>query len=422
MSTIVWSQQKSGSCTAGRCWQVFEQKLGGEPEQITSDDHNHYYPAIANNGDIVYLKDGEGAGPGLQVVELVSGVENVIEFSSGSPPGCTEPPAGPPTCNSWRAAGQHFGIGDGKGQNISYHDFCDPSCTRTFDVSAVGAFSGLPPTANYPDINAKGDIAYFDGLGSVYKTNLTTPSPILVAKEASLPRINDVGDVVLISRGQMLVFVAPQYKASSVASKTGLWADINNSGYIVFEAADASGYHQIYKTIAVPTSEQSSPFSWCPFEGCTHTDPSILLFRARLQPTNIDFSGRKVTESTPTKSFDEDSCYFGKEDKYGPWRNVTGGGGTVISGDLYYDQVGWRENVVNYYILYRETHSLPFPCGARVKQEIKITPPSGDPIVVTNVLTADIYEDKLVNGRCLEEDYDGSSCPADQTSSRSWPP
>jgi hypothetical protein len=198
---FVWSQEVSGTCTSGQCWQVFEQLPNGNPQQITSNGHNHTHPAIDDNGNIMYLKDGEGAGPGLEVVDFVSGVENQIEYSTGNPPGCTEPPAGPPTCTSWRGAGQFFGIGDGNAQIISYHDFCNPSCIRTFDVSGVGTFNGLPGSTISVDINSKGDIAYDDGTGTIYEINLTTQKLIKVAS-GTLPRINDQGDIVLVAGGQ----------------------------------------------------------------------------------------------------------------------------------------------------------------------------------------------------------------------------
>jgi hypothetical protein len=245
---FVWSQQVSGACSGGPYWQVFEQLPKGKPQQVTSDAHNHTNPAIDDNGDILYLKDGEGAGPGLEVVDLVSGVENQIEFSSGSPPGCTEPPAGPPTCTSWRAAGQFFGIGDGNAQIVSYHDFCSPACTRTFDVSGVGTFNSLPGGTIALDINAKGDIAYDDGTGTIFEINLTTQNPIKVAP-GTLPRINDQGDIVLIEGGQVQVWFHPSYKShtSVNATTTAIWADINNAGVVAFEDVDSSRNHQAYQ-------------------------------------------------------------------------------------------------------------------------------------------------------------------------------
>jgi hypothetical protein len=254
---MVWAEERAGSCSCsagwsgyscgkGMCWQVFKYSKGSKT-QVTSDTHNHVFPQIDNAGDIMYLKDEVGGGPGLNVVLLKSGVENVFEFSSGNPPGCTEPPLGPSTCNSWRAAGLHFGIGDGNGQTVSYFDFCSPSCSRTFDVSNRGQFNGLPSTADYPDMNAKGDLAYFDGAGSVFKTNVVTPHSVKVTGNASLPRINDARDVVVVSGGQVVTFFSPNYTLSTVVNQTGLWADIDNNGVVVFEDVDTNGHHQIFE-------------------------------------------------------------------------------------------------------------------------------------------------------------------------------
>jgi hypothetical protein len=249
---FVWSQQVPGTCSGGQCWQVFEKLPGGQPEQITSSANDHTHPAIDDNGDILYLKDGEGAGPGLEVVDLVSGVENQIEFSSGNPPGCTEPPAGPPTCTAWRAAGQFFGIGDTNAQIISYQDFCSPTCTRTFDVSGVGTFSALPAGTASLDVNSNGDVAYDDGTGTIFEISLTTQTPTKVAP-GTLPRINDQGDVVLIAGGQVQVWFHPDYVQHTTvnSSTTAIWADINNAGVVAFEDVDSSQYHQVYEAAPV---------------------------------------------------------------------------------------------------------------------------------------------------------------------------
>jgi hypothetical protein len=250
---FVWSQQVAGACSGGQCWQVFERLPNGQPKQITSDAHNHTHPAVDNNGNILYLKDGVGAGPGLEVVDLLSGVENQIEFSSGNPPGCTEPPAGPPTCTSWRAAGQFFGIGDSNAQIVSYHDFCSPTCTRTFDVSGAGTFNVLPAGTITLDINSNGDIAYDDGTGTIFEINLTTQKPIKVAS-GTLPRINDQGDIVLIAGGKVQVWFHPSYTkhTNANATTTAIGADINNAGLVAFEDVDSSGHHQVYQ--ATPPS------------------------------------------------------------------------------------------------------------------------------------------------------------------------
>ena len=76
-SDIVWSQQESGACgPANLCWQVFELSKSSATQK-TSDAHNHQYPSIGDNGSIMYLKDGTGAGPGLEVA-LLTGATRIV--------------------------------------------------------------------------------------------------------------------------------------------------------------------------------------------------------------------------------------------------------------------------------------------------------------------------------------------------------
>jgi hypothetical protein len=122
---------------------------------VPDPNHNYSYPVIDNGGDIVYLKDSSGGGVGLVVALNQSGMESQVEFSSGNPPGCQ-----PPNCTSWRSAGQHFGISRVDGAIISYHDFCSPSCTRTFDVSSFGKLSSTFNGDDFPDTNIQGVFSY----------------------------------------------------------------------------------------------------------------------------------------------------------------------------------------------------------------------------------------------------------------------
>jgi hypothetical protein len=251
---IVWSQQVTGSCASSLCWQVFEAS-GSGINQVTFDSYNHSYPVIDDAGDIVYLKDGSGAGPGLEVALLSLGIESTIEYSSGNPPGCTEPPAGPPTCTSWRSAGMHFGLSKVTKQIISYHDFCSPICARTFDVSGFGQFNGLPGAADYPDINDNGDIAYWDGTGNVFKTNLNGATPTMIASGLE-SRINDFGDVILASASQVQVYPAKTYPLA--ATFVGDWTDRNNSCILVFENRDAAGHYQVFQAQTCGTTSAAS--------------------------------------------------------------------------------------------------------------------------------------------------------------------
>ena len=65
------------SSQVGGLWQVFKNNA-----QVTSDSHNNEYPSIADNGDILYFKDGGSSGNGWQIVRLSGGSESTVEFSS----------------------------------------------------------------------------------------------------------------------------------------------------------------------------------------------------------------------------------------------------------------------------------------------------------------------------------------------------
>lgn len=250
---IVWSQQVNG------LWQVYLLKNGATsptPLPVPNMSYNREYPDIDDNGGVVYLEDGQGAGPGLSVVENIGGVESTIEYSSGNPPGCTEPPAGPATCKSWRAAGQYFGIA-GNGTVISYHDFCNvcsapppcpstsSSCTRNFDVSGVGQLAGTWNGADYPDINGQGTFVYTTA-GSVYSATTAAPtSPTLIASGGN-PRIADASinpEIVYIAAGQVISTLGGPVDS-------GIWADVGSSGTILFERK-VKGYSQVFRAVPI---------------------------------------------------------------------------------------------------------------------------------------------------------------------------
>ena len=118
----------------------------------------------------------------------------------------------------------------------------------------MGTFNSLPGGTIALDINAKGDIAYDDGTGTIFEINLTTQNPIKVAS-GTLPRINDQGDIVLVAGGQVQVWFHPSYKnhTNVNGTTTAIWADINNAGVVAFEDIDSSGHHQVYQATPPPT-------------------------------------------------------------------------------------------------------------------------------------------------------------------------
>lgn len=236
---IVWSQQVNG------LWQVFKQPgVGGNSAPIAVPDpaHNFQYPDISDSGNILYLKDTSGQGAGLQVILNQQGVESIIELSSSN-------------VGAFRNAGQHFGISKKNGTTVSYYDFCSGGCVRRFDVSGVGTLQcgGVNcdfGQADYPDINDKGVVAYFDpttGFISEFTVPNVNPAAIVAG---SFARINNPGDLVVVSAGQVQVYLAPSYTNSKFVN-AGNWAGINDLGVVVFQAADSTRHQQIYKAVPI---------------------------------------------------------------------------------------------------------------------------------------------------------------------------
>jgi hypothetical protein len=282
---IVWSQRQNGFS------QIYILRVGSAtPSALVGQqpDHNNQFPVIDDIGDVVYLKDGVGAGPGLVVARNSGGVENTIEFSSGNPPGCTEPPAGPPTCTSFRGAGQHFGISSG-GTTISYFDFSTTGARR-FDVSGVGTLQcGAAAcdfrSLDFPDINNNGDFVYSVS-GQVKKSSVTSPSTNgTVVAPGILGRITNFGDVVVVSGGGVSVYLAPDYKNSRFVH-TGTWAGINDLGVIAFQDVDSSGHQQIYE--ALPQGPQGIDLSIFAVDSRLNSQPSD--FWAEAQKLGVKFA------------------------------------------------------------------------------------------------------------------------------------
>ncbi len=247
---ITWSQQVGG------LWQVFIRASGtSNPVQITNSSQNHERPVIADNGDIVYFKDQAGGGVGYQVVRLSGGTESILEFSSRNN-----------ITGDQRVAGKNFGIAPSTGTTISYFDFVHAGLgVRRFNVSGLGTlrcsgsncdFSGF----DFPDINEERVIVYSDDFTvdppSIYMGTTGSPFGPVVAV-GHFPHIAD-------GLNPELVYVSGAGQVVSTAGgqiDTGIWADVNNAGTIVYEKA-VGGFSQVFlATIGVNTLTAVSPTS-----------------------------------------------------------------------------------------------------------------------------------------------------------------
>jgi uncharacterized repeat protein (TIGR01451 family) len=299
LGAVVWSQQVSSH------WQVFLFSKGVTTQITTDTAHNFEYPTIDDAGNITYLKDATGGGAGLSVVVNKSGVESTIEYSSGNPPGCTEPPAGPPTCTSWRTAGTHFGVSPVSGTTISYHDFISGGTTRTFDLSTGGSLPGNFLGWDFPDIN-QGQLLLFTVGPQVLLTSVQNPTtaqhtfPNPGAPTPALGRLNDNNNVLIVTgdlatTGQVTLYTPPLYDEQSAWHVgAGIWADVNNSSLVVFEALDSNSVHQVYSASFKGIDSSTSP-SWSTIQS-NYFYPQFLIQR-------IGTCGN--TDSTGWNSLDE---------------------------------------------------------------------------------------------------------------------
>lgn len=217
---VVWSQKD-----ANGYYQVY---LNSSP--ITSGNNNHTFAVIDNNKNMLYLKDGVGAGAGLAVILNQGGVESTVEFSSGSPPGCTLPPSCATCCTSWRTAGSHFGIVKTAPTptTVTYYDFCNQGdCTRTVDITGQPSFGGF---IDYPDLNAQSVLSFIG-------TPLTTTPTAFPASGTNtvfslVPntggRLNNNNELVYVRAGGAVT------STSLGTVDTGTWADVNSNGNIVY--------------------------------------------------------------------------------------------------------------------------------------------------------------------------------------------
>ena len=287
---IVWSELVGGfghtcqGADAVNCfWQVQIQRSGdASPFPLAGQQpgHNNKFPVIDDAGDVMYLKDGVGSGPGLSVVlnDHTSHTESTIEFSSGSPPGCTVGvladgsfDATNTSCTAYRAAGRGFGIST-DGTTISYHDFCtNGSCTRTFDLGG-GSLPGSFNNDDYPDVNAIGSLVYA-GVAQSSSGNIYLNSN-LIPIVGNRPRINRWGDIAAVSFVPCGAgatgsgpFVCTWLSAGGSSDdyanfrlvSTGTWAGINDSEVVVFEATDSNGYEQVFRATFSPQAIDISP-------------------------------------------------------------------------------------------------------------------------------------------------------------------
>ena len=281
---VVYSAQVGGQS------EIFKLNAGAStPIQLTSGPNNKTNPSIADNGDVVYFKDGGSGGIGWQVIRRsAGGSEGAIEFSSRNR-------------SAHRDANMYSGIAS-NGTSISGYNFFPGlfgSNTRRFNVSGVGQladnfYGSFGGGYNYPDVNAQGDvlIASTGGFFSnrIYKTSTSGPFPGTSVAIASMGRINDSGDIVVVS-GDLNLPDSIRILSGSTYTETtfigsGSWADINNSKQVVFENFDGQGRRQLFlytsvvdlSATALTIANSNVNFTWSISGSQLSVDPSVKLY------------------------------------------------------------------------------------------------------------------------------------------------
>jgi len=232
---IVWSQRPLNQATP--YWQITKCNTLNNAcvlplQPVTSDNRNHLYPVIDDNDTIVWVQDDSGpvGSSQTQVVRQDSnGQQTVVELS---------------TYNSFsgahRDAGEHIGISS-DGHTISYYDFFGTG-TRRFNISGFGEvkyeFGGRGDffQYDYPDINKDLTLVYSNGT-NVYKATTVDSggqrqlSVIEPLAAGTYPRIADgvTPEIVFVKGGNKII--STQYGEVT----NGTWADVTNTGDIVFE-------------------------------------------------------------------------------------------------------------------------------------------------------------------------------------------
>lgn len=246
---MVWSQQVNGF------WQVFRyNSFLPLLEQITFEDQNHERPAISDDGTIAWFEDNSGSGIGWQVI--------------GCGPNC-QPSSSRFTIQTstynnsngqHRDAGRYFGIAS-NGATISYFSFCDASCSglqcgvlcgssRRFNVSGVGQLPENFLGYDHPDINNSLVIAYtndFPGPRDIYLATTQNPFNATVIDSGQFPHLADgtSPQLVYVKNGNEITTMRAGSTDPPLKIDNGLWADVNNNGWILYEKA-VNGVSQIF--------------------------------------------------------------------------------------------------------------------------------------------------------------------------------
>jgi len=138
-----------------------------------------------------------------------------------------------------------------------------------------------------------------------------------------------------------------------------------NSGAITFTYSGGGyGAGQISHSCYAPSTETTPVFQGFGYEG---GEPTMATFRQSLVPTDFDWGGRYIYETSPPNS-GSDGCWIpDNPDNIPKFDVVTGGGYSIVEGSSYGDDIGATEDIVNYYRAHQRA-----PCGFQVQQQVWI--------------------------------------------------
>jgi hypothetical protein len=233
--------------------------------QLTTTAKDHKWPAINNSGDRVWCLQSGGFWKVVKNDAILAAINtgndhmypviddagNVLyyELPSGQIYSTRDPvqPIEKTYCIATTAdvycasAGRYFGVAS-DGTTVTYFDWSTSyHGARWLRIGADIVVSGLDVgfVGDYPDVNDDGLIVYSSG-GNVLITSAQNPSVSYTVEAGSQPRIADgpQSEIVYIKNGQVVSTVGG-------VVDTGIWADVNNKGQILYEK-QVNGFSQIF--------------------------------------------------------------------------------------------------------------------------------------------------------------------------------
>jgi PKD repeat protein len=303
---VVWSNLDSGSGFV----QIYRLNSGATlPAQLTSDEANHNWPSISNDGEVVWVQD-DGSGndrvfssagqlssdcPAVQYHRnpsvnkcgdlvftswdstVIGQPGEVYRLGTSAPCGASVPPAGGmcgqqglpvpvladlPTPSKRTAIND---LGEMLWSELDVNGWLQIHSNKRGQLTFDSSHHEFPALNNYGALVwQQYGLDYFES--SIVKSD--GGDPVTMSSTGFHPSINDAGEVVYVDWGEIYSVTVPGTGTS--LGILGDFPDINNHGDLVWSASDTNGDTQIYRLdYGAPEPEQVT------FEPTEHYSPAI---------------------------------------------------------------------------------------------------------------------------------------------------